>query len=403
MKMTTTKRMSIMGIIALFLVNFGYMADMVIIPAANEIYNEFSAAPISLLNFILTGPQLIGIASALLVTVFMRHFSKKSIIVFLFFLFTIFSCLGAVVKNPYYIAAMRFGAGFAFGGLAPAAIALINEIYHEDVKKCSWLVGSFTGFTAIIGAIMSIIAGWLCAIRWDFVFYEYLAAIPMLILLIIFVPKTEPEKMQAAQEDKSGITEKIPTGSFVALISSLFLICVIFNIMAYQCSIYVAQTGLGDSMLAGILNGVLTIFTAIGCFSFAAIYDRLKRGIAALIYFFLAAGFWGCCFVFNQAWVIIFYALLGFGYGLAMPYFYMYATVIAPSSKASMILCLVAADIGLGAFLSSYFSTIIMGVFNFSELTSLLPIYVCLALIGGILSLILTIRSKKLTENKTPL
>jgi MFS family permease len=399
--MTTTKQMSIMGIIALFLVNFGYMADMVIIPAANEIYNEFSAAPVGLLNFILTGPQLIGVASALLVTIFMRHLSKKSIIVCLFALFTIFSCLGVAVKNPYYIAAMRFGTGFAFGGLAPAAIALINEIYHEDEKKCSWLVGSFNGFTAIIGAIMSIIAGWLCAIRWDFVFYEYLAAIPMLILLLIFVPKTEPEKTQTAQEGESGTAEKIPIGSVAVLIGSLFLLGLIFNIAPYQCSIYVAQTGLGDSMLAGVLNGVLTIFTAIGCFVFAAIYERFKRGIAALIYFFLAVGFLGCCFVVNQAWVIVFYALLGFGWGLAMPYFYMYATVIAPPSKASMILCLVAADIGLGAFLSSYLSTIMMSAFNFSELILLFPIYAGIAFIGGILSLILTIRSRKLEVNKT--
>jgi hypothetical protein len=78
-EMITAKRMNIMGIIALFLVNFGYMADMVIIPAAHEIYNEFSAEPVGLLNFILTGPQLIDVASALLVTVFMRHFSKKNI------------------------------------------------------------------------------------------------------------------------------------------------------------------------------------------------------------------------------------------------------------------------------------------------------------------------------------
>jgi MFS family permease len=306
-----------------------------------------------------------------------------------------------MVKNPHYIAAMRFGTGFAFGGLAPVAIALINEIYHDDEKKCSWLVGSFNGFTAIIGAIMSIIAGWLCAIRWDFVFYEYLAAIPMLILLIIFIPKTEPEKSQPVRGGKSETTEKTPMGSVAMLIGSLFLIGMIFNIAPYQCSIYVAQTGLGDSILAGILNGVLTIFTAVGCFIFTPIYDRLKRGIATLIYFFLAVGFLGCCFVVNQAWVIVFYAILGFGYGLAMPYFYMHATVIAPPEKASFVLCIVAADVGLGAFLSSYFSTIMMDVFNLSELISLLPIYAGIAFVGGGLSLILTIRSKRLVANKT--
>jgi hypothetical protein len=58
------------------------------------------------------------------------------------------------------------------------------------------------------------------------------------------------------------------------------------------------------------------------------------------------------------------------------------------------VLGVVAADIGLGGFLSSYLSTFLMGCFRFSELISLLPIYAGIALIGGILSLILTIRGK---------
>jgi hypothetical protein len=121
----------------------------------------------------------------------------------------------------------------------------------------------------------------------------------------------------------------------------------------------------------------------IACVIFSAIYTRIKRGTAVLIYVFLALGFIGGSFVLNQAWAVLCFALLGFGYGLAMSYFYMHATVIAPPSKASFVLCLVAADVGLGTFLSSYFSTFMMNVFNFSELISLLPIYAGIAVAGG--------------------
>jgi MFS family permease len=275
-------------------------------------------------------------------------------------------------------------------------MALINEFYHDDEKKCSMVIGNFSASTALIGAVMSIIAGLLCSIRWDFVFYEYLAAIPILVLMIIFIPRTPPEKETGSRKKESAASEKIPAVRVTALIGSLFVVGVLFGFMAYQCSMYVDQTELGTSVFAGVLSGVVTVSTAIACFIFAAIYACIKRGTAVLIYAFLAVGFFVGSFILNQAWAVLCFTLLGFGYGLAMSYFYMHATVIVPPSKASFVLCLVAADVGLGTFLSSYFSTSMMTIFKFSELISLLPIYACIAVIGGILSIILTIRSRKL-------
>jgi MFS family permease len=393
--MATSKRISIMGLIALFLLNFGYMADMVIVPAADSIIREFANAPVGVLNFILSGPQLFAIGSALLVSALMRSISKKNIIVALFSLFTVAACLGAAIKDPYYIAIMRALVGISYGGMVPVAIALINEIYHEDEKKCSALVGTFNGFTALIGAVMAIVAGWLCAIHWSYVFYEYLAAIPILILLIVFVPKTKPEKVQTKEDGKAAVSEKVPIGRVIALLGSVLVVCIIFNFMVYQSSIYVAQNGLGDSVFSGILNSVITILTAIACFIFSFVYGRFKRGTAALMYFVLAAGYFGCSFALNQIWAIFCVALLGFGFGLAMSYFFIYATVIVPPTKVSMMLGLVAADIGLGTFLCTYASTFLMSFFSFTKLTSVCLIYAGVAVVGGVVSVILTLRNSR--------
>jgi MFS family permease len=387
------RKMSGIALIALFLVNFAYMADMAIIPAADAIYSVFSDAPIGLLNFILTGPQLIGVASALLISVLMRRFSKKRIIVVFFALFTISACLGAVVKDPYYIAAMRALVGFSNGGLAPAAIALISEVYFDDEKKLNGLVGAFSGFTALIGAAISIVAGWLCSIHWDYVYYIYFAAIPMLFLLMISLPDLPLQ--QATDKTNETTHVKMSISRLAALIGSILLICVIFNVMSYQCAIYVTQNGLGDSVFAGILSGVVTISTAVGCFIFAPIYNRLNRGISSVFYFMLALGFLTSLFPFNQVWAIVCFAILGFAYGLAMPYYYVRASAIVPPEMASSVTGIVAAAIGFGSFLSSFVSTFLINIFDFSALISLFPLYIGVLTLGGIVAVILAVRDKK--------
>lgn len=386
-------KISIVGLIALFSVNIAYMADMAIIPAADAIFSEFSDAPVSLLNFILTGPQLIGVVSAILAGVLMRRFSKKSILVVFFALFTVFACFGVLIKDPVYVALMRGLVGFSFGGLAPVAIALVTEVYSEDEKKCNGLIGAFNGFTAIIGAIISIAAGILCGIRWDYVYYIYYAAIPFVIMLIFFVPTIKPQRNEpGAQEIVEG---KTAWGSIIALIGSLLIICIIFNVMAYQCAMYVAQNSLGDSSFAGILSSVVTITTAVACFLFASLYDRIGRLVSCAIYGFLAIGFAACCFPMGQVWAVICFTILGFGYGLAMTFYYVRASAISSPENAATLTGVIAATIGLGSFLSSFVNTALMNLFHFQNLTSVFPIYIVMLVAGGILSIVLTLREKR--------
>ncbi|MCI2059227.1 MAG: MFS transporter [Oscillibacter sp.] len=402
MSQNTGRKVTAVSLAALFLVNFAYMADMAIIPAANSIYTQFSEAPAWLLNFILTGPQLIGVLSAVAMPFAMRKYSKRTIILTLFSVFTAVACCGALVINVWYIAVMRAVSGFASGGLAPVALALINELYHDDENKCNMLVGVFNSVTAAAGAVMSIIAGVLCTVHWTHVYYEYFAAIPMLILLFLFVPRTEPEQRPHSGQTAAEKRERLPLGRVCALIGSLLVIGILFNMMSYENSMYVSQTRLGNSVLAGVISSVITLATAIGCILTAPIYAKLKRGLAPVIYALLAVGYLGCRLVLGKAWLILCCSLLGFGYGIAMSYFYIYAAAVVPSSRVSQIIGYIAAANGLGAFLCSYVSSGWMQLLRIEKLTDLCLLYAAILGVGSVLSVYLAIRCKRRNLEQNP-
>lgn len=70
-------RISLLGMIALCMANFAYMADLVIIPIGDTLFAAFPAASSELMNFILSGPQLIMVFSMLLSTVLMKYLRKE--------------------------------------------------------------------------------------------------------------------------------------------------------------------------------------------------------------------------------------------------------------------------------------------------------------------------------------
>ena len=118
-----TKKAAVLGTAAFFLINFAYMADMVIIPAADAILLRFSDAPAWLLNFILTGSQLMAVPSALLAPALMRRFRKKRILLFSF------HCLRQPVR------ARRFGVCRCDLVHAGGSLRAVVLLFQRDLSK----------------------------------------------------------------------------------------------------------------------------------------------------------------------------------------------------------------------------------------------------------------------------
>ena len=127
------KRQTLCFLISLFLTNIAVMADMVIIPAANGLYETFENP--AAINFILSGPSFIMLFSAMLCGKVMEYLSKKIILIGAMILFAVSAIFGGMIESVSYLLTMRVLVGISMGFVNAAAMALIAEIYVDEGKQ----------------------------------------------------------------------------------------------------------------------------------------------------------------------------------------------------------------------------------------------------------------------------
>lgn len=383
----------ILFLIALFLTNVAVMSDMVIIPAIANMYEVFGDS-INMVNFIISGPALIVVFSSLLCGKLMQYFSKKTLLIFSYGLFAVASILGVFIESALYMAVMRGLVGFAVGIVNVSAVSLIPEIFLDE-KKRSTILGMYNSAMAAVGAVIGLIAGYFAVVSWQFVFRVYWISVPVLVLIILFIPKTPPEAMAVNEDGSVTQKESLPLLSFGALTIGMILFNIIYMVIYFQISVYVLENAIGNESVAGILSSLGTVGSAVACLAFGLTYTKFKR--ATIIPSYLA---WALCFsllYFKPTFAVAIVActLMGAAYGNGFSYYFMRTTVIVPPSRISVAMGIITAANGIGMFLSSYFATTLQQWMGVETLTATMPVLIALSGIGTCLSVFLTLRDKK--------
>ncbi|QSX07654.1 MFS transporter [Alkalibacter rhizosphaerae] len=383
----------VLFLIALFLTNVAVMSDMVIIPAIANMYGVFGDS-INLVNFIISGPALIVVFSSLLCGKLMQYFSKKTLLIFSYALFAAASILGVAIENALYMAVMRGIVGFAMGIVNVSAVALIPEIFLDE-KKRSTILGMYNSAMAAVGAVIGLIAGYFAVAAWQFVFRVYWISVPILAMIILFVPKTPPESVVFNEDGSVTKKEALPLLSFGALVVGFILFNMIYMVIYFQISVYVLENAIGNESVAGILSSLGTVGSAVACLAFGLTYTKFKR--ATIIPSYLA---WVLCFsllYLKPTFAVAVFActLMGAAYGNGFSYYFMRTTVIVPPSRISLAMGIVTAANGVGMFLSPYFATTLQQWMGVQSLTAIMPVLIILCAAGSVLSIVLTLRDKK--------
>ena len=131
MKIKMSRVKAALFIAALMLANIPIMADAVIIPISNNLYEAFPGYT-GAVNFIVSGPQLIIAIASLIAAPVMLKVSKKKILVVSGIFCALGLCLGVAADNVWFVLACRAIAGVATGFINVAAVALIAEVYIDE-------------------------------------------------------------------------------------------------------------------------------------------------------------------------------------------------------------------------------------------------------------------------------
>lgn len=368
------------------------MADMVIIPAGNGLYETFQND--AAVNFILSGPSFIMLFSAMLCGKLMQYLSKKKILVGAMVLFAVSAILGGAVENVYYVLAMRVLVGISMGFVNAAAMALIAEVYVDEDKRGT-IMGIFNATMAGTGAVISLIAGVFAVRSWNEVFKVYWIAVPVIVMMLFFIPMTPSEGDQQAGEEEGSHTGSPYLMRQVMLMVSCFAYNLVYAVIYYQVSVLVAEQGYGNESIAALLSTLGTVGSCILCILFGTLYSKLKR--ATIIF-----GYAGLCISYLMLFLAsspvmagIACTLCGASYGYGFSYFFLRCTVVVPKEKVSSSISMTTAIGGFGMFLSTYACTMLQKILGTTGIVSLLPVAIAVSGIGAVLSVICTIMDKK--------
>lgn len=369
------KGMSTVALVALFLTNFAYMSDLVIIPTADVIYGYFLplGVDMAVCDYILSGSQLLAIIGALLAVVFMRYFSKRTIILVFYTIFTLITASTVFVIDALYIAVTRAIAGFCFGALFPTGIALIMEMYRDDEEKCERYIGFSNGTMGLVGALASIASGFLLGIGLGIggevvglqcAFAFYFISVPILIALFVSLPKTPAEKdvnFDAVEKTSGGSDEsaqQFPVGKTIAFLVSFAVAVILYCFMSYQYARFLPQHFELDTTLTAFLGSLGGLMSCIAGFVFGSVFKKTGRYTITCSYLLFVIAFllFGLC-ADNLALVILGLVLNGLGFGFAVPYFYGYAATQYPAKFESLMSSLITVAFGVGQFLCTFVTT----------------------------------------------
>lgn len=369
------------------------MADLVVTPAAQGIFENFPDANPSLYSLFLTGPFFFSLLASLLCGFLARFISKKYLMIGSYILFILAACGGALVDNIYYLVVARLIVGFAYGLSLAANMGLLAEVFPDE-KERSTMMGFSNATISVWGILIPLVSGYLSVQNWHNVYFIYLVAIPILGMIVLFVPKTPPEGTQVT-DDAQASKESLPLAKFIPVVVAFLFLNIFYNISMYYIVFYLTETGLGDSSTAGIVTALFVLGSFLVCMFFSPIYMRVKRGTPIFIFVLMGLGYVVLAFPSN-IWIVgLMGLIIGASYGLGVSYYYMHASTIVPPSSISLGMGIIGAAMSLGGFLSSYFLSLYQLMLGVKTITPTFLYIGISLLIGGAISIFLAIRSQK--------
>lgn len=368
----------VLAIAALFLSSMCTMGDLVISPIVADVYKAFADAPLWLVNLGITGPALVGLPFGLLTGYLCDRADKRFIMIAGFEVFTVSAVFGMVIENVYYFVAMRLLAtGVGWGITNTAAFAILADLFTDDNQHAKY-VGWYNSVMSVLGAVLASLAGFLALGGWTHAYATYWLAVPVLVMLIVFLPHFPPradtvERIESVHGKSRSSAAALVRGlvavqegapkepgwwrRLVPLAIQVFFVACLYFIILYLIGVYVSDKGLGDEAFVGMLTSIMTLATAAGSIIFGAVYAKLGNRVYLPALAAIGAVFFVLAFTDSQVVAMVALAVAGFAWPFYFCFFYTHCTELVPEDKKGVSTSIVAAANGLAVTACSHVLT----------------------------------------------
>lgn len=392
-QLSKTKR--ILAIAAIFFSTLAVMADLVITPVIGMIYGYYPDN-MSAVNYIVSGPMLVLVIASLLTPYLTRHMDKKVVFTGATVIFSIGAIFGGAVDNPLFICFTRTLVGIGEGVINTVGMSYIADLY-TDPKDRNRISGYYNAAQSLAGMVLSYAAGSLAAGGvWLEVYKLYWLAIPMLVMVILFVPSVKPQK--AADVQKQEKAKKEPMGWRYWFMSACFLI---MNItlgatVLYYLSSYIFEHNLGDSSFTGLATAVKSVVGILVGLGYGWIVSKCGRYTSTVSYVTYALTLVILILLPSKFVALVVGTICGLTYKVLMSYNYAHGFAIVPASRIDDASSITTAVYGVGSFACTYFATWLMGVMHTDLVTPTWWVSVAITAVVIVADLIAAAKEKKM-------
>lgn len=255
--------------------------------AIAAIAQSFPDTPISTVQLLTTLPGLGSLLVTLVAGQMAMKISKKTLSLLGIALITIGGLLPSVLHHSIglmLLCSVVLGAGLGF--VTTLNPMLVSEYF--DGEERSSVMGMSTGATSLGGMILMALGGMLGANNWQHLYWVYGIGALVFLILLVCLPKDRPQLSQNGEQGAKPSFFKTlkETNSYTLVIYvAIFAMVVAYNAYMSNLSITIAEKGIGDTAIAGLVNAIGTVGGVLAGFGFAFIRKITKPNTLAFGYF----------------------------------------------------------------------------------------------------------------------
>ncbi len=360
-----TDDLSFKGIMRRITVLFIFLLNCevtVVSTGMGEITKAFPDAGPILINLVYTFPILIMVLmNFFVVPPLAKRYDKKNLVLFALVLYIIGGLGGVFATGSiYHVIAMRTFVGLGAGIAAPLCGAIINELYDGLDKKN--MLGWANGVDSLMAIILVTIAGYLCAIKWNYLFWIY-----SYFLIVIFMVATSLPSLPPPSAAESTEKKKVKLSYNGKQKFKLFLIClyevaftIFLVVMMMKLSIFIEiDAKIGNAIVSSRAISITTAGIFIGSMIFGSTDKLFRRYTMLVSTLCVAIGTFMLFRSHSQTPLFIGCLIVGLGAGINLPVVQARALAIGVKADGTFANAMIIGIMNGGQFLATFVEKVV--------------------------------------------
>jgi MFS family permease len=334
---------------------------MIAAPAVKLLAVAFPDTNALLIQWVVTLSSLFILPTLFMAGYLSKRFSRKNILIIGLLLYLVGGIGPAFASSFTLILVFRAILGLSIGLISPTFNSLIAENYQG--KERTQMNGFVTAINGIGGAIFLSIGGIIASYGWREVFFTYIYAVILLILVLLFLPKFPPIQ---SHEQGAESSAKLPRFFYVVAIAG-GVHAMLYFLIPTNLSLFVTDNGIGSVSAVGYLSALSLIGVFVAGLVITLLTQVFGRMLVPFTLMVMAVGFL-LISVAHSIWTAaIAVFLIGFAEGLLFPMTFNKTAEIVPKGSLTSAISVLLSCIYALQFISPLFMKGTQLLFHFSS------------------------------------